>query len=92
MGLLSGLVGLPLAPVRGVVWVARRVEDAAEQEMYDPAVIRAELAALLKDLEDGVIDEATYDEREEELLDRWEHNAADRAPTDGSTWTASELP
>ncbi|MDI2125414.1 gas vesicle protein GvpG [Yinghuangia seranimata] len=73
MGLLTGLLTLPLAPVRGVVWVARRIEDAAEQEMYDPAAIRAELADLQRDLADGLIDEETYDRREEELLDRLEY-------------------
>jgi hypothetical protein len=75
MGLITGLLTLPLAPVRGVAWVARRVGDAAEAELYDPAAIRAELADLYQDLEDGLIDEATYDEREEELLDRLEYAA-----------------
>src|SRR5436190_1750915 len=37
MGLVSGLLGLPLAPVRGVVWLARQIEDQAEQQYYDRA-------------------------------------------------------
>jgi len=40
MGLLSGLLGLPLAPVRGVVWVADVIRQQAEKQYYDPAEIR----------------------------------------------------
>lgn len=29
MGLITGLLTLPLAPVRGVVWVAEKLSDAA---------------------------------------------------------------
>lgn len=72
MGLFTGLVTLPLAPVRGVVWVARRIDDAATAELSDPAAIRAELAELQRALDEGEIDEDTYDRREDELLDRLE--------------------
>ncbi|MEW1908525.1 gas vesicle protein GvpG [Kitasatospora sp. NPDC085895] len=70
MGLLTGLLTLPLAPVRGVVWVAERVAEAAEQTFYDPAPVEEELKALERDLLAGRIDEAAFEEREEELLDR----------------------
>ncbi|WP_030273741.1 gas vesicle protein GvpG [Streptomyces sp. NRRL B-24484] len=70
MGLLTGLLTLPLAPVRGVVWVAERVAEAAEQQFYDPAPIEEALKALEQDLLAGRIDEATFEEREDELLDR----------------------
>ena len=39
MGLLSGLLTLPVAPVRGVVWVAERMLDEANTELSDPATI-----------------------------------------------------
>ena len=45
MGLFTGLLLLPLAPVRGVIWVADKVHDAADRELHDPGVIRAQLAA-----------------------------------------------
>ncbi|MCX5416242.1 gas vesicle protein GvpG [Streptomyces sp. NBC_00059] len=70
MGLLTGLLLLPLAPVRGVAWVAEKVNDAAERELNDPQVIRARLAALNLELEDGHIGLEEFEREEEELLDR----------------------
>ncbi|MFD3663822.1 gas vesicle protein GvpG [Streptomyces sp. NPDC058659] len=70
MGLVSYLLTLPLAPVRGVVWVAERVAERAEEEYYDPAPVWRELAALEERLVRGEIDQETFDRREDELLDR----------------------
>lgn len=70
MGIISGVLLLPLAPVRGVVWVAERLQDAAERELYDPGVIRAQLGALNRDLDEGHIDLAEFEVEEERLLDR----------------------
>lgn len=72
MGLLSELVLLPLAPVRGSMWVLDQVVEEAERQYYDPSAIQAALARLEQDLESGVIDEETFDRREDELLDRLE--------------------
>ncbi|MEV8291066.1 gas vesicle protein GvpG [Streptomyces niveus] len=69
MGLLSGVLLLPLAPVRGVVWVSDRLVDAAEAELYDPAVVRVQLAELNRSLDDGEIDLARFEREEERLLD-----------------------
>jgi len=70
MGLLTGLLTLPLAPVRGVVWVAGQLTAAAEREFTDPAAIHAELRRLAADLEAGLITEAEFDQAEDQLLDR----------------------
>jgi chorismate mutase len=70
MGLIGGLLTLPLAPVRGVAWVFDQVMDEAEAQLYDPARIRAELADAEAALERGEIDEETYETLERELLDR----------------------
>ncbi|MGW5638304.1 gas vesicle protein GvpG [Streptomyces sp. NPDC003832] len=78
MGLLTQLLTLPLAPVRGVTWVVDQVVEAAEQEYYDPEPVERELAALEKDLLQGRIDQAEFDEREDRLLDRLEEIAAYR--------------
>ena len=43
MGLITGLLGLPLAPLRGVVAAAEQVRQQAEEEFYDPVRIRTEL-------------------------------------------------
>ncbi|MEU9964424.1 gas vesicle protein GvpG [Streptomyces malaysiensis] len=70
MGLLTGLLAFPLAPVRTTVWVAEQMAAAAEREYYDPEPVRRALAELERDLLAGRIDEDEYDRRENELLDR----------------------
>ncbi|MFM9373380.1 gas vesicle protein GvpG [Streptomyces sp. Da 82-17] len=76
MGLLTHLATLPLAPVRGVAWVMERVVEVAENEYYDPAPVKRELAELEQQLLAGDIDEETYERREDELLDRLEEITA----------------
>jgi hypothetical protein len=70
VGLLTGLLGLPLAPVRGVMWLAEHIRDQAEEQYYDPARIRAELQRVDEARRDGTLDEQECDELEEELLQR----------------------
>ncbi|MFI1469312.1 gas vesicle protein GvpG [Streptomyces wuyuanensis] len=78
MGLLTQIVTLPLAPVRGVVWVMDRVLEAAEDEYYDPEPVQRELAELEARLLAGEIDEETFDRREDELLEKLEEIRAFR--------------
>lgn len=75
MGLVTQLLTLPLAPVRGVVWIAERVEEQAVREYCDPAVIRVRLASLNQDLEDGLISVEEFEQEEERLLDLLEIQA-----------------
>jgi hypothetical protein len=70
MGLFTRLVMLPFAPVEGVVWVARKLEEQAWNELYGPDSIRAELADLQQALDDGEITEDEYLAWEDVLLDR----------------------
>ncbi|MBT2365658.1 gas vesicle protein GvpG [Streptomyces sp. ISL-10] len=70
MGVLSQLLTLPLAPVRGVGWVVRRVTEVAEREYYDEGPVIRALGELEQDLLAGRIDQETFDRREDELLDR----------------------
>ncbi|GAA2108243.1 gas vesicle protein GvpG [Actinomadura alba] len=70
MGLLTGLLTLPIAPVRGVVWLAERIRDQAEQEMYDPAAVRAQLAEVDRARASGELPEDVAAELEDELLSR----------------------
>ncbi|HEY2207413.1 MAG TPA: gas vesicle protein GvpG, partial [Pseudonocardia sp.] len=46
MGLLTGLLGLPFAPVRGALWIAEVIQQQAEAKYYDPAEIRRHLEAV----------------------------------------------
>jgi hypothetical protein len=80
MGLLKGIVLLPLAPVRGVVWVAERLAEHAEHELYGVESIRRQLGELGLALELGEIDQEQYEAEEAGLLDRL---AAARADSGG---------
>ena len=70
MGLITGLVTLPLAPVRGVVWVADHVTQEAERQLYDESRIRAEMLELELEFDDGLVGPEEREDREQELLGR----------------------
>lgn len=70
MGLITGLLTLPLAPVRGTMWLAEQLAAAAEAELYDEDKIRRELVELDVLEADGLIDRDERVMREDELLAR----------------------
>jgi hypothetical protein len=72
MGLIGGLLTLPLAPARGLVWVLDQVVEEAERQYYDPRRIRAELERAEAALEAGEINEQQYLAIEDDLLARLE--------------------
>lgn len=81
MGLLTTILTLPIAPLRGTAWVVDQVLLAAEREYYDPEPVRAQLAALVDDLANGRVDAAEFDRREDALLDRLDDIEAYRSRT-----------
>ncbi|WP_460960232.1 gas vesicle protein GvpG [Parasphingorhabdus pacifica] len=70
MGLLTGILTLPLAPVRGAVWVAEQVRHQAERQHFDPLVIQRELAEVDEAYEAGELTETQRDDLQEQLLGR----------------------
>lgn len=70
MGLLSAVLTLPLAPVRGVVWVAEQIEAEARRQFTDPAAIRAQIAELDRAYDAGELTAQQRDERADELVAR----------------------
>ena len=70
MGLITGLLTLPLAPVRGTVWLAERIQEQAEREMNDETSIRTGLLELEQMRESGGYEAAELDAAEDELLER----------------------
>lgn len=70
MGLFTGLLGLPLAPLRGVVWVGEQLRDQANAQLYDPVAIRGQIEELDRAHDRGEISEEERDESQEILLDR----------------------
>ncbi|KUN39926.1 gas vesicle protein GvpG [Streptomyces longwoodensis] len=85
MGLISEVLMLPFAPVRGSAWVMEQVLREAERIYYDPSAIRAELARLEERLEAGEITEEEFDSQEDELLDRLEAAMRRGTQTDDGT-------
>jgi hypothetical protein len=70
VGLFTGLLTLPIAPVRGVVWVVEQVVEEADRQMFDEQAIRRELMDLELESDEGTIDADERAAREEELLER----------------------
>lgn len=59
-----------LAPVKGVAWLAEKLNEIAEKELCDTGRIKEELMALQLRFELDEITEQEYNEKEKELLDR----------------------
>jgi gas vesicle protein GvpG len=70
VGLLTGLLTLPLAPVRGTIWVAERVLEEAERQLNDPDLIEQQIVEAEAAYERGEMSEEEFDQIEEELLQR----------------------
>jgi len=60
-----------LAPIKGVIWVAEKVKEIAEQELYDEGRIKERLMELQLQFElYDEISEEEYKKQEKELLAR----------------------
>jgi hypothetical protein len=70
VGLITGLLTLPLAPVRGTIWLAEQLANAAEAELYDEDKLRRELIELDVLEADGLLQSDERRMREDELLAR----------------------
>lgn len=70
MGLITGLLTLPLAPVRGTVWLAEKVQEQAEGELYDDSAIRDGLLQLEAARQAGTMDEQELAAAEDALIER----------------------
>lgn len=70
MGLFSGLLTLPLAPVRGVVWLGEQLEREARRQWSDPAAVRRQLEEVEAAYAAGQLTEAERDSMQDELVSR----------------------
>jgi len=70
VGLFRELVLLPLAPVRGTVWVAEQITEEAERRLYDEDNIKRELLQLEIESDEGRLGEKERAAKEDDLLDR----------------------
>jgi hypothetical protein len=70
MGLISGILGLPVAPLRGVLAAAEQVRRQAEDDFYDPVAIRQQLEEVQRLKEEGSLSEEDATMWEDELVER----------------------
>ncbi len=59
-----------LAPLKGVIWLGKKINEVAEKELYDEGRIKEQLLALQQRLELDEISEEEYNQKEKELLTR----------------------
>lgn len=79
-----------LAPIKGIQWIAKEIDKAAQSELEQQGEdLTRELTRLYMLLETGRIEEAEFEEREAELLERMEQlssggasEATDEVPSD----------
>ena len=71
MGLITGLLTLPLAPVRGTVWLAQIIQEEAEKmyQLDEPSILAA-LQELELARESGDFSDEEIEEAENELVDQ----------------------
>ncbi len=70
MGLISGILLLPLAPVRGIAWVGEVVAEEADRQLEAAESPERALADLEAARATGEIDPEEADAIEEELIAR----------------------
>jgi hypothetical protein len=84
MGIISGIIGLPLAPVRGmivgpvrgVMALSETIARQAEQQLNDPATTRRQLEELEEARERGEISAEEESQAQEEILQTRLHPAS----------------
>jgi hypothetical protein len=60
------------APLKGIIFLAEKINEVIEKEMSDEGSIKERLMALQLKFEMDEIDEEEYDKREDELLKQLE--------------------
>ena len=71
MGFLVNLLTLPVkGPIDGVAWIAQKLAEHAEDELYDAGAVRGQLTELEMRYDLGEMSEEEFFEAEETLLAR----------------------
>jgi hypothetical protein len=78
MGLVTGLLTLPLAPIRGTVWVAEQLAAEAERQLRESRSPRRRLLEAERRLELGLLTVEEYETIEEDALDALEQDEEGR--------------
>lgn len=87
MGLITGLLTAPLAPLRGVIKLSEVLQDQADRELHGRSAARRQLEELGEARASGRISEAEEIEEQRRILERTMRRpsgqAASRAESDG---------
>jgi len=59
-----------LAPLKGVIWIGKKINEVIEKELHDEGRIKEELMELQQRLEMDEINEEEYEKQEKKLLAR----------------------
>jgi Gas vesicle protein G len=73
VGLITGLLTLPLAPLRGTIALAELLRDEAEAVLNDPDRIREELEHVENLRQEGVLTDDEAMAWEDSLIERLTH-------------------
>ena len=61
-----------LAPLNGIIWLGKKINEVAEKEFSDEGLIKEKLMQLQLRFEIDEISEENYNKQEKELLERLE--------------------
>jgi len=67
-----------LAPLKGIIFIAEKINEVIEKETSDEGAIKERLMALQLKFEMDEINEEEYDKREDELLKLLENIRAEK--------------
>nr|WP_319999425.1 gas vesicle protein GvpG [uncultured Draconibacterium sp.] len=70
--------GILFAPLKGIVFIAEKINEVLEKEVSDEGAVKERLMALQLKFEMDEIDEEEYDKMEDELLKTLERIRADK--------------
>jgi len=84
MGLLTGLVTLPVAPIRAVIAITELLVHEAEEQLENPTVLRRELDTVAELRDRGLIEEEEAADLEDDLIRRLIAARKRRGPRKGN--------
>ena len=70
MDLVSLTIGLPFAPLRGLLAVARLLQEEAEEQLYSPTQVRRELEEIESARAEQQLPDEDAAEQTQAVLDR----------------------
>jgi len=70
MDLVTMTVGLPFAPLKGLLALARMLEEEAERELYSPSRVRRELEEIEAEQADQALSDEDAQARKQEAVTR----------------------